>query len=53
MVANANSARKLCFLLSDAISFTREFVRDINDSCDGWFHAPRQGNSEIVTVPRS
>jgi len=53
MAANANSARKLCFPFSDAMSFTREFVRDINDPCDGWFHAPRQGNSETVTVPRS
>ena len=31
MAANANSPRKLRFLLSDAMTFTREFVRDIND----------------------
>jgi hypothetical protein len=39
MAANANSPRKLRFLLSDAMTFTRKFVRDINGVCDGWFHA--------------
>ena len=47
MAANAKSPRKLRFLLSDAMTFTREFVRDINDFCQAWFHAPpqRQGRN--------
>jgi len=53
MVANANSARKLCFLLSDAISFTANlFAISTILAMDG--SAPRaRGNSEIVAVPRS
>jgi hypothetical protein len=31
MAANAYSPRKLRFLLSDAMTFTRKFVRGIND----------------------
>ena len=31
MAANAYSPRKLCFLLSDAMTFTRKFVRGVND----------------------
>jgi hypothetical protein len=31
MAANAYSPRKLCFLLSDAMTFTHKFVRGIND----------------------
>jgi hypothetical protein len=31
MAANAYSPRKLRFLLSDVMTFTRKFVRGIND----------------------
>jgi hypothetical protein len=53
MIANASSARKLRFLLSDAMSFTREFIRDIKRFATHGPAAPRNGSGDIVTVPRN